>query len=78
MPPVSAPNAGRIRRFPLFTTHGRAIRRPRALTISHLSGVPVKRLPEWKPRWGGDPVKISYRDFSLIGLALPPECTVMK
>ena len=51
---------------------------PRALMISHLSGVPIKRLAEWKPRWGGDPVKISYRDFSLIGLALPPECTVMK
>ena len=51
---------------------------PRALMISHLSGVPIKRAAEWKPRWGGDPVKISYRDFSLIGLALPPECMVMK
>jgi hypothetical protein len=51
---------------------------PRALTISHLSGVPIKRAPEWKPRWGGEPVKISYRDFSLIGLALPPECMVME
>ena len=51
---------------------------PRALTITHLSAVPVKRLEHWNPRWGGEPVRITYRDFSTIGVTLPPECMVMK
>ena len=51
---------------------------PRALTISHLSGAPVQRDPEWTPLWGGDTVKISYRNFSIAGLAMPAECMVTR
>ena len=51
---------------------------PRALTINHLSGAPVKKDPEWKPLWGGDAVNITYRDFSMSGILMPAECMVTR
>ena len=51
---------------------------PNALTISHLSGAPVQREPEWTPLWGGDTVKISYRNITIAGLAIPAECMVTQ
>lgn len=51
---------------------------PHALTVNHLGGLPVLTEPSWKPRWGGDSVSITYRSFTLSGIALPPECLVTR
>ncbi len=49
---------------------------PRALTISHLGGMPVIMERQWRPRWGGDPITITYRDFTISGMKIPTECMV--
>ncbi|MDB5706054.1 MAG: hypothetical protein JWN66_3170 [Sphingomonas bacterium] len=51
---------------------------PRALTVSHLGGLPITMEPVWKPIWGGESVRITYRSFTLSGIALPPECLVTR
>jgi hypothetical protein len=51
---------------------------PRALTISHLGGLPMTMEKQWQPRWGGDPVAITYRDFTISGMKIPPECMVAR
>ena len=51
---------------------------PRALTISHLGGLPLTMERQWQPRWGGDPVTITYRDFTISGMNIPAECMVAR
>jgi hypothetical protein len=51
---------------------------PRALTISHLGGLPVTMEKQWKPLWGGDPVAITYRDIVISGMKIPDECMVAR
>ncbi|MEO6216171.1 MAG: hypothetical protein ABIO86_09075 [Sphingomonas sp.] len=51
---------------------------PRALTISHLGGLPVTMEKRWQSRWGGDPVAITYRDFTISGMNIPAECMVAR
>ena len=51
---------------------------PRALTISHLGGLPVTMEKRWQPRWGGDPVAITYRDFTISGMNIPAGCMVAR
>lgn len=51
---------------------------PRALTINHLSALPATTEPEWTPLWGGDPVRITYRDFNAAGITMPAECMVTR
>ena len=49
---------------------------PRALAVYHLGGLPVTMEQQWKPLWGGDPVAITYRDFTISGMKIPAECMV--
>jgi hypothetical protein len=51
---------------------------PRTLTISHLGGLPMTMERQWQPRWGGDPVTIDYRDFTISGMKIPTECMVAR
>jgi len=49
---------------------------PRALMIYRLGGMPVTMERQWKPFWGGEPVAITYRDFTISGMKFPAECMV--
>ena len=51
---------------------------PRTLMISHLGGLPVTMERQWQPRWGGAPVTITYRDFTISGMNIPAECMVAR
>jgi len=49
---------------------------PRALSVYHLGGLPITMERQWKPLWGGDPVAITYHDFTISGMKFPTECMV--
>ncbi|GAA0316827.1 hypothetical protein GCM10009087_29040 [Sphingomonas oligophenolica] len=51
---------------------------PRALSVFHLGGLPLTMERQWKPFWGGDPVAITYRDFTISGMKIPAECMVAR
>ena len=51
---------------------------PHALTVFHLGGLPITMERQWKPFWSGDPVAITYRDFTISGMKIPTECMVAR